>query len=165
MKPSSSCSIPTWASALVVLVLATPLLGCKGSRQRKSESSVTTAAMASNEATKTSVYQLRVGPAVSPTDPKLSDFKDTLSIGYVGMRFETTEQAFSIRQIEVSLFKLTSGGGRQIETKKVSPLGARDNVFHKSWEVTQPGNYEVRVVDPATAQTLASRTFTVGSKR
>lgn len=143
-----------------------PLLGCKGARKRPSGAATATSASASasDDGAANSTYELRVGPALSPTDPKLSDFKDTLPVGYIGMRFETLEPRFTIQKIEVSLFKLTLAG-RQIETKKVSALGPSDNVFHKSWEVTAPGNYEVRVVDPATDRLLASRVFNVLPKR
>lgn len=106
-------------------------------------------------------FELNVGPATSPTDPKPSKSATQLPTGYVGLRFAPQPgQRFATSRIEVSLFRI-EGERRVLEARKTSTLGPADEVFYKSWELETTGIYEVEVADPDSDALFASTRFEI----
>lgn len=104
-------------------------------------------------------FQLTVGPATSPTDPKPVKTETKVPIGYVGMRFAPPPDGkLTTPRIEVTLWSI-EGETRVLDARKVSTLGAADEVFYKSWELETTGIYEIEVADPDSPTLFATTRF------
>jgi len=154
----------TVASRALVCVL---VLGCDGAP--KAEAVVETSPAPSTASAPTlpagdPAYELWVGPVVSESDPRLVDYLDRVPIGFAGIAFRLAGPGtFTMPEIEVTLAMLEPEGTLAELTRKRSPLSAADDVFFKSWKLTQPGTFQVTVVDPRSGATLAARRFQVAS--
>lgn len=106
-------------------------------------------------------FELTIGPATSPTDPKPAKTETKVPIGYVGMRFAPPPgRKLATARIEVTLWRI-EGDTRILDARKVSTLGAADDVFYKSWELNTTGIYEIEVADPDSDQLFATTRFEV----
>ncbi|HWB79757.1 MAG TPA: hypothetical protein VG755_32560 [Nannocystaceae bacterium] len=108
-------------------------------------------------------YELWVGPVVSPSDPRLVDELDRVPIGFAGIAFRLAGPgSFAITEIEVTLAMIEGSALAEL-TRKRSPLGKDEDIFFKSWKLSQPGTYQVTVSDPRSGAVLAARRFEVAS--
>lgn len=106
-------------------------------------------------------FELTVGPATSPTDPKPAKTDTKVPIGYVGMRFAPPPGSkLATPRIEVTLWRI-EGETRILDARKVSTIGTADDVFYKSWELGTTGIYEIEVADPDSDDLFATTRFEV----
>ena len=108
-------------------------------------------------------YELRFGPAKSPTDPEPTSFSGVVPTGFVGLQFETEGDPFPWDELETTLYFLEDYGGKTLQTQSISNMGGSKgyDTYWKSWEITVPGTYEVLMRHPVDMTVIAEDRFVV----
>ena len=158
----------SWKARLEVGVQAALLLGALLGCKSMAEKMAAEAADAGTSTTPTvttpaapagdPAYTLRFGTPKSAEDPEVTTFSNELPTGYVGMKLVTSHDKFPMKSVKVVLYDADRSPPKVL-TEKESSLGTDNDVFYKSWELPDKGNYEVKVTEVPSGKLVASGRF------